>query len=75
MKAGTIYYTLYGYYDVPVWVQPIFGFLISDLFLYAGLLCMILLSIMRRRDRIKSGKEAFVVGTREEAQPSFEAQR
>jgi hypothetical protein len=41
-----------GYYVLPMYFSPLIGFMLSDLFLYSGLLCLILLSLMRNRDRL-----------------------
>jgi hypothetical protein len=43
-----------GYYALPLYFRPLIGFLLSELFLYSGLLCLILLSLMRTHERLTS---------------------
>ena len=54
IKVGVIFYAVYGFYVMDQYVQPIIAFLIADAFLYFGLLAVIVLSLMRSRDRLKA---------------------
>ncbi len=62
VKAVTIYCGSYGAYVMPPWITPLIGFLVADFFLYACLLSMIVLSLMRSRDQ--AGSKSVVIGRR-----------
>jgi hypothetical protein len=47
IKVFVIYYSRYGYYVMPSWVSPFFGYIIADAFIYGGILSLVLFQFVR----------------------------